>query len=389
MFNAVLPLCDHTVHREKPIVCLAILFASSYDDGILQGRISRLFEQMLATALLQGRIASLENLQGLLIYTAWMQYQPRPRKHTQNIFLAMSIIYDMRFHKPRELPIREENGLVFLTRGLAADEVRALVGLYCVASCASVILDKFRCFPTIPLLAESCEAMAQRAEHPTDPYLPQIVGLLRMIEDVDGLAKGTTPQQRDGTSAARISHLQYQWQSLKKSLPAHAATSPFLRFQTRAAEFLLGEMSLPGSPFSLSEDPSTSLAETISAVKSLMDTLLSAEPDQELFFTNLAWVTLGYGLSLGVKLDILCTTCGISPATVIELRRSLDIAQTLRGLIERLRMSISQHKDTDAESHPLFQFLSRAEAVESILVRKTWPPICRVRSCHIWEPAWS
>lgn len=59
------------LHREKPMVCLAVLFASSYDDGVFQGRISRLFEQMLATALLQGRIASLENLQGLLIYTAW------------------------------------------------------------------------------------------------------------------------------------------------------------------------------------------------------------------------------------------------------------------------------------------------------------------------------
>lgn len=143
----------------------------------------------------------------------------------------------------------------------------------------------------------------------------------------------------------------------------------FLKFQIRAAELLLGEMSLPGSPVSLSVDTSTSLAETISAVKSLMDTLLSAEPDQELCFTNLAWVTLGYGLSLGVKLDILCTTCGISSAIAIELRRSLDISQTLRGLIERLRMSISQRTDTDAESHPLCQFLSRAEAVESWYVR--------------------
>lgn len=59
------------LHREKPIVCLAVIFASSHDDGVLQGHISRLFEQMLATALLQGRIASLENLQGLLIFTAW------------------------------------------------------------------------------------------------------------------------------------------------------------------------------------------------------------------------------------------------------------------------------------------------------------------------------
>jgi len=59
------------LHREKPIVCLAILFASSHDNGVLQARLSRLFEQMLAIELLQGRIASLENLQGLLVYTAW------------------------------------------------------------------------------------------------------------------------------------------------------------------------------------------------------------------------------------------------------------------------------------------------------------------------------
>lgn len=131
----------------------------------------------------------------------------------------------------------------------------------------------------------------------------------------------------------------------------------------------MGEMSLPGSPVGPSQDPSASLAESISAVKSLTGTLLSAEPDQELCFTNMAWITLGYGLSLGVKLDRLCTTCGISSATATELRQSLDIAQTLRVLIERLRVTTSQGTDTDAEPHPLCQFLSRAEAIESWYVR--------------------
>lgn len=59
------------LHREKPIVCLAVLFAASIDDRALQARIARLFEQMLATALLQGSISTLENLQGLLIYISW------------------------------------------------------------------------------------------------------------------------------------------------------------------------------------------------------------------------------------------------------------------------------------------------------------------------------
>lgn len=131
----------------------------------------------------------------------------------------------------------------------------------------------------------------------------------------------------------------------------------------------MGEMSLPGSPVCLSQDPSASLAVSISAVKSLTSTLLSAEPDQELCFTNMAWITLGYGLSLGVKLDKLCTTSGISPARARELRQSLDMAQTLRVLIERLRITTSQRTDTDDEPHPLCQFLSRAEAIESWYMR--------------------
>lgn len=150
---------------------------------------------------------------------------------------------------------------------------------------------------------------------------------------------------------------------------ADSRVKAFLKIQVRAAELLLGEISLPGSPLAPSVDPAASLAETTCAVKSLMETLLSAEPGQELFFTNMAWITLGYGLSLGVRLDILCVTCGVSPATAIELRQSLDISQTLKGLIDRMHSSISKRTDTDTEPHPLCQFLSRGEAVERWYIR--------------------
>lgn len=59
------------LHQEKKLLCLAVLFAASNNDRGLQARIARLFEQMLAMVLLQGRISTLENLQGLLVYTAW------------------------------------------------------------------------------------------------------------------------------------------------------------------------------------------------------------------------------------------------------------------------------------------------------------------------------
>jgi hypothetical protein len=138
----------------------------------------------------------------------------------------------------------------------------------------------------------------------------------------------------------------------------------------------MADIVLPGSSVFVSTDPSPRIAETIPVVKSLMEILLSSEPGQELYFTNLAWIKLGYGLSLGVKLDVLCTTCGISPATAIELRQSLDISSTLSALIKRMRMSISHSTDTEREGpHPLCQFLSRAEAVERWYARHGPPAV--------------
>lgn len=150
----------------------------------------------------------------------------------------------------------------------------------------------------------------------------------------------------------------------------------FLNIQAYTAELLLEEVTLPGSSVASPPDPSTSLAETISAVKSLMETLLSAEPRQLICFTNPAWITFGYGLSLGVKLDILCTTCGIDPATANELRSSLDISGMLRRLIERLNTSIAQSLEVDVEApHPLDQFLSRAEDVARWYARHGPPAV--------------
>ncbi|KAI3396740.1 hypothetical protein diail_11767 [Diaporthe ilicicola] len=182
------------------------------------------------------------------------------------------------------------------------------------------------------------------------------------------MAKDTTRDQGQGRSNARVHQLQYELWSLKEALPADMASSPFLKFQISAAQLLLGEMFLPGSPIGLTPNP-YSLAQSISAVKSLMNIFISAEPGQEMHFTNLAWVMLGYGLSLGVRLDILCTTCGISAATAAELRRSLSISQILRRVVERLRTSISQDTDTDAQLHPFCPLLSRAEAVDSWYAR--------------------
>jgi hypothetical protein len=59
------------LHRDKPMVYMTIMFATSYTDMATQQELGRLILKYLATnAILQGR-KSLDTLQGLLMYIFW------------------------------------------------------------------------------------------------------------------------------------------------------------------------------------------------------------------------------------------------------------------------------------------------------------------------------
>ena len=131
-------------------------------------------------------------------------YQPRPRKYTQHLHLAISIICDMRLDRPRQKPDlwdvdkgKYQNGPYW-----DADEMRALAGAYYLSSryrrifiqrvsranmadSSSVLMQKSRHFDYSSYMYDYCKYLRQKAQCSTDKHLAYIVRVQKLIEDVD------------------------------------------------------------------------------------------------------------------------------------------------------------------------------------------------------------
>lgn len=124
--------------RDQPCVCLAALAAAAHGQVALQRSLGRLFNEMVASKVTSGPFHSLDLLQGLLIHVAWAHYQPRPRRHTQHLYLANSIICDMRLDRPRKPKVWQFDGTKDLSTSASdhrlLDEKRAVAGAYYLSS---------------------------------------------------------------------------------------------------------------------------------------------------------------------------------------------------------------------------------------------------------------
>lgn len=124
--------------RDRPCVCLAALAAAAHKQVALQRSLGRLFNELVSSRLVAGPFHSLDLLQGLLIHVAWAHYQPRPRRHTQLLYLANSIICDMRLDRPRKPKVWNVDGVKDLSTTTSDHELRhekrAVAGAYYLSS---------------------------------------------------------------------------------------------------------------------------------------------------------------------------------------------------------------------------------------------------------------
>lgn len=59
------------LNRERPCACLAALAAASHSELHTQQALGSLFNQVIAARMIDGNIADIDLLQGLLIHLAW------------------------------------------------------------------------------------------------------------------------------------------------------------------------------------------------------------------------------------------------------------------------------------------------------------------------------
>lgn len=181
----------------RPLQLLAIVAAASYDDLKLQRRLGDAFKRLITHRIFYVEAMSLETLQALLVHLAWCvayrlvlsirclspmvafanvicrtQYHDRPRRYSQYLELAISIVIDLRLdRKPEMRPWKRRLDMQVNASdpkdALSIDEQRAVAGCYYLSCSIAKLLQKHCTFPWSAHVEQCCATIDQRQQSPT------------------------------------------------------------------------------------------------------------------------------------------------------------------------------------------------------------------------------
>ncbi|KAK2590806.1 hypothetical protein QQS21_011511 [Conoideocrella luteorostrata] len=383
-FVLVPPQPVQSLSYTKPALCLAVLTVASYDNPSAQLALGEQFNQLLSLRLANGEFASLELLQALLVQLAWYvqtpiskragdvldmyikflqnnraQYQPRPRKYSQQLGLAVSIVSDLRMDRPRNARLwgvdAHEDGIAL---EWGPDEIRALAGTYYLASSSAVLLQKSRTFYFSSYFLQQCQDLSMQSPEPTDKYLSLIIHTQHIIDAINDLIAGEPTFGLLPPLKARIDELRTEVIAMKANIFFPLSESRILSMQLHIAELLIDQSSRGEGLFGLDKLQEnhlhhdgvgsffTWLSDSAMAVKSIVNISLALPPADVPLITNLEWITLYCGLSLAARLDIVAAHPNVI-GTTKRLRQFSDMEHVLRQTILRLE---SAAKDAGEQS---------------------------------------
>ncbi|KAF5670077.1 cercosporin resistance protein [Fusarium heterosporum] len=322
------------LNAERPCACLAALAAASHADVMAQKELGTLFKQVVA-----------------------------------HMHLVTSIISDLRLDKPRKLKLWSvEGGKDKNKPDWGSGEMRALAGAYYLSSSSSIILQKTRQSFHTPYVLACCQHLASLNEYPTDKYLPYMVSVQILIEEIEDLVcKSTAPDGLQfSTESQEISR---KCADVKSTLPFPLSESPPLLLQIHILELLLSQSSPRGTAFGLDKfqnqfQDETSLMDwlsaSMSAARSLISIISVMPQGEEMAMSNMGWIMMNCALNLAVRLDLIAAKGSISGFTQ-HLRRFLDMRYTLRQLVLRFEAIPGLNAPLDHPFHSLAKRLRRLE----------------------------
>ena len=120
---------------DNPFLFLCIMAVTSFEDPMLQRRLGQEIKKQISNRLVMGNEASMDLLQGLLVFVAWYQYFCVPGKH--QYFLMLQLCVNMCHELRLDLNEKGKRGLEEAqTQGKERNpaEIRALLGTYCLSS---------------------------------------------------------------------------------------------------------------------------------------------------------------------------------------------------------------------------------------------------------------
>ncbi|OBT91389.2 hypothetical protein VE01_10625 [Pseudogymnoascus verrucosus] len=171
----------------NPFLFLCIMAVTSFEDTMLQRRLGLEIKKQICDRLVMGHEASIDLLQGLLVFVAWYQYFCVPGKH--QYFLMVQLCVSMCHELRLDLNEKGKRGLEEAeTQGKTRDpaEMRALLGTYCLSSMLSMALRKRTLMHYTSYMENCCTYLSGLRDVPSDQLIMPFVEiqvLQRKISD--------------------------------------------------------------------------------------------------------------------------------------------------------------------------------------------------------------
>ncbi|KAH6681388.1 hypothetical protein B0J14DRAFT_647800 [Halenospora varia] len=356
-----------SLKRNSPFLYNAIIIATSNDYPSRQALYEEKILEFVTHHLLTRSNKNLELLQGILIFITW--YKRRsilPTHLTTLLQLAIALVSDLNLNRgPSWL---DKSKMILATSCSGApifgpqtmDERRALLGCFYLSSATSASFQRPDTMRFTRQIEESCQALLQRAEYPTDLQLVYVVKIQYLT---DRITQTLHVNDIDVTSPHKdivelhVRAFQSEIEAMRESLPPLLKKDSSILIHLSFATIRLHEIALsnPPPPPSLTTPATdtirlTHLHTLLLSTASLINTILSLFPSSQsstptptpVSISYITWTQFAYGLHTLSRLTFF-TSPSCTSWSVPLVRSICDFAEILtrfRGYLEKARQSL-------------------------------------------------
>ncbi|CAH0053924.1 unnamed protein product [Clonostachys solani] len=172
--------------REKPLLLKTLLFVCRPSDSQSRTNFDEWFRQHIAHQIVVLNRKSIELIQAIMIFLAWRDFRHFiDGLHTSLMQLAVGLIGEMRLDRCPQLPKKLINSIVEDVEMLGFDVPvqegplnigrRTALGIFYIATSASLLLSKSSCMRYNETFERFCQVLLHDREYPTDALLVQLV----------------------------------------------------------------------------------------------------------------------------------------------------------------------------------------------------------------------
>ncbi|KAH5062444.1 hypothetical protein HBI24_136280 [Parastagonospora nodorum] len=357
----------HELHRERPMLFLAMITAASWQDHMRQMSLDVIFRRELAERTIITPKRTLGLVQSVLVYLSWYHYTFSHK--TQQIFflhhLVVGLALDIGLHRdyqPMAFPHRPRPKAP--SPQDQRERERTFLGCYYLSSTIGAGLQKPNLLKHAPYMTEWAQKLKTVREYETDETISHLITLRQIDDQVQENLFSASTRDLPLSDARTLMHVRFLESQLDmwKKDSQNAGTERLLTLSSSFTEMSLHSVALRPAA---SEEQSTgtesvqinSLLSALEAGKRFLDAMLSFPVDEYYQISFSEWMRLPTVIMTVAKI---CMPNNASIASGWDYKTAQDRVR-LDLCLEALcyRMQQLSTYDKVKQTHPDFWYAMR------------------------------